>query len=93
MRLIAGWQMLPAPLRKLIVLVIGGTVVLIGIVMLLTPGPASLVIPAGLAILSLEFVWARHLLRHYKATADRVVRLFWRRTTKTAPPSPPPPET
>ena len=40
-----------------------GTVVLLGgIVMLVTPGPAFVLIPVGLAMLSLEFVWAERLL-------------------------------
>ena len=38
----------------------GGTVLLIGIVMLVAPGPAIIVIPIGLAILATEFAWARH---------------------------------
>ncbi len=86
MRLTANWRMLPAPLRKLIVLVIGGTVVLIGIAMVFTPGPSMLVIPAGLAILSIEFVWAQRLLARYKVTATRVVGVF-RRGNPTSDPS------
>lgn len=34
-----------------------------GIIMIVTPGPAVVVIPVGLAILALEFVWARHWLK------------------------------
>jgi len=49
--------------KKLIVLVIGGTILLLGIALLVLPGPAFLVIPAGLAILGLEFAWARRWLR------------------------------
>ena len=45
-----------------IVLVVGGTVVAIGVAMIVLPGPAFVVIPAGLAILATEFVWARRLL-------------------------------
>jgi len=48
--------------RRVAVLVIGTSVVLVGIALLVLPGPAFVVIPAGLAILSLEFVWARRLL-------------------------------
>jgi uncharacterized protein (TIGR02611 family) len=41
----------------------GGMVVtLAGIVMLVTPGPAFVLIPIGLAMLSMEFVWAERLL-------------------------------
>ncbi|MBM4334315.1 MAG: hypothetical protein FJ108_00185 [Deltaproteobacteria bacterium] len=46
----------------MIVLVVGGTVLLIGVAMIVLPGPAFVVIPAGLAILASEFVWARRLL-------------------------------
>jgi uncharacterized protein (TIGR02611 family) len=41
---------------------IGAVVTLAGVAMLVTPGPAFVVIPIGLAILSLEFVWAERLL-------------------------------
>ena len=50
-------------LRKAIVAVVGFTVVLIGLVMVVTPGPAIVVIPLGLAILATEFVWAQKLLK------------------------------
>ncbi|MBA2262241.1 MAG: PGPGW domain-containing protein [Solirubrobacterales bacterium] len=45
--------------------VIAGLVVLIaGLAMLVTPGPALVVIPIGLAMLSLQFAWAENLLEH-----------------------------
>ena len=50
-------------LRKAIVAVVGTTVVLLGVVMVVTPGPALVVIPLGLAILATEFVWAKRLLK------------------------------
>jgi len=52
--------------RRLILLVVGTTVLLMGVVMILTPGPAIVVIPAGLGILGLEFAWARRLLRRIR---------------------------
>ena len=45
--------------RKILIAVMGGTVLLIGVVMIVTPGPAIVVIPIGLAILATEFAWAR----------------------------------
>ena len=48
---------------RLIVIVVGGSVLLIGIAMMVLPGPATIMIPIGLAILATEFVWARRLLR------------------------------
>ncbi len=52
--------------RRISILVIGGTVVLLGIILIFIPGPALLVIPAGLLILSTEFLWAKRLLNHVK---------------------------
>ena len=49
--------------RRIVILVVGATVLLVGIVMIVTPGPGLIVIPLGLAILSIEFAWARHWLR------------------------------
>jgi len=52
---------------QLVTIVIGFTVLAMGIAMIVLPGPAIAVIPIGLAILSSEFVWARRLLRRTKA--------------------------
>lgn len=57
--------------RRVAVTVVGLTVVLIGLVLLVTPGPAFVVLPAGLAILSLEFAWARNLLRRVRSIIDK----------------------
>lgn len=52
--------------RRLVVLLVGSTVVAVGVIMLVTPGPAVVVIPLGLGILSTEFIWARRLLKRVK---------------------------
>jgi tellurite resistance protein TerC len=57
--------------RRVAVAIIGTTVLLIGIVLLVTPGPAFVVIPVGLAILATEFAWARHWLRIMRDSADK----------------------
>ena len=49
--------------KRLIVAVVGFTLLLIGIAMLVLPGPAFVVIPLALAILATEFIWARNLLK------------------------------
>jgi uncharacterized protein (TIGR02611 family) len=54
-------------LRRAVVAVIGFTVVLIGIAMVVLPGPAVVVIPLGLAILATEFLWAKRLLERARA--------------------------
>jgi uncharacterized protein (TIGR02611 family) len=52
--------------RRVVVAVIGFTVLVVGVCLLVLPGPAFIVIPAGLAILATEFVWARRWLRKAK---------------------------
>jgi len=52
--------------RRICIALVGGTVLLIGIVMIVLPAPAILVIPAGLAILAIEFVWARRWLLKFR---------------------------
>jgi uncharacterized protein (TIGR02611 family) len=59
--------------RRLVVLVIGVTVVAIGTAMIVLPGPAVVVIPLGLAILATEFVWARRLLENMKERGRQFV--------------------
>ena len=45
--------------KRIIVAVVGGTVLAAGLALVVLPGPAFLVIPAGLAILAIEFTWVR----------------------------------
>lgn len=79
MKRMARWQLVPAPVRKLIVAVVGGTVLLTGVVMIVAPGPATIVIPSGLAILSAEFVWARRLLSRCTSAAGKAGDLLRRK--------------
>jgi len=59
--------------RRVIVSVIGGTVLLIGVALLVLPGPAFIVIPIGLAILASEYAWARRWLKKARQIARGVV--------------------
>jgi uncharacterized protein (TIGR02611 family) len=52
---------------------VGGTVVAIGVAMIVLPGPAFVVIPAGLAILATEFVWARRMLVRVREYIENVI--------------------
>ena len=66
----------PPFVRRVIIGVIGGTILVIGLALVVLPGPAFIVIPIGLAILATEFVWARRWLRKarkmFKQAKDRV---------------------
>jgi len=59
--------------RRVVVLVIGGTVVLLGLVGMMLPiMPGFIFIPLGLAILATEFVWAKRWLRQVKQKSRQV---------------------
>ncbi len=62
--------------RRIVVGVVGTTVVLLGVAMLVLPGPALIVIPAGLAILALEFAWARRWLRIARERSQQALELI-----------------
>lgn len=53
---------LPPAARRVVVMILGSIVLLVGVAMIFLPGPAIIVIPAGLAILATEFRWAQNLL-------------------------------
>ena len=57
--------------RRIAIAVVGGTVLLIGLALVVLPGPAFVVIPVGLAILSLEFAWARNWLQKMRRSISQ----------------------
>lgn len=59
--------------KRLLILLVGIPVVAVGIALIPLPGPGLLVVAAGLAILSLEFEWARRWLDHTKDRLEQVV--------------------
>ncbi len=60
------------PARKVGVALVGGIVLAAGIAMIVLPGPAFVVIPIGLTILSSEFEWPKRMLRKVRERARRV---------------------
>ena len=52
--------------KRLVVLVVGATVLLLGLVLLFLPGPGLITIVLGLSILASECVWARQILKHFR---------------------------
>ena len=53
-------------IKKAARITIGILLLLIGLIMVVTPGPALVVVPAGLAVLSSDFAWARLALMKLK---------------------------
>lgn len=58
--------------RRVLKIVIGFTLLGVGIVMIVTPGPGWLTIFLGLGLLAAEFVWARRLLNRMKEQGLRL---------------------
>jgi len=76
--------------RRIVVGVIGGTILLIGIAMVVLPGPAIIVVPLGLGVLGLEFAFARLWLRKLRATATDMVNRVRGRPRQPPADAPPP---
>jgi uncharacterized protein (TIGR02611 family) len=53
--------------KRVIIGVVGFTVLAIGLVMIVLPGPAFIVIPVALGILATEFVWAKKLIQKIRS--------------------------
>lgn len=53
-------------IKRIIISIIGFTILFIGIMLLVLPGPAFIVIPIGLAVLATEFAWAKKILDKVK---------------------------
>jgi len=58
--------------KRVIKIVIGITIVLLGCAMLILPGPGIVTIVLGLAILGTEFVWAKKLMNRLKREANDI---------------------
>ena len=54
------------PAKKAIITVVGVCITCLGLVLIILPGPASLLIPIGLGILALEYPIARKWLRKFQ---------------------------
>ena len=67
--------------RKVVYSVIGLTVLLLGVVMVVLPGPAIIFIPLGLAILASEYAWARRIIRRGRVFVEKAkrTRSWWRK--------------
>jgi len=58
--------------KRVLRILFGFTLLGIGIVMIVTPGPGWLTILLALGVLAAEFVWARRLLDHLKEQGTRL---------------------
>jgi uncharacterized protein (TIGR02611 family) len=77
--------------KRIAIGIVGGSVLVVGVLMIVLPGPAFVVIPVGLGILSLEFAWARIWLKKARMKAENMARSFHNRNGTGRNPGDPPP--
>jgi len=65
--------------RRVVVAIVGGVLLLVGIALLVLPGPGVVVILAGIAVLSLEFEWAERLVTRIRAVIASVTSRWKKR--------------
>lgn len=73
-------------LRRVLVLVVGCTVIAAGVVMLVTPGPGGVTIWGGLLLLATEFAWARWALKVAQERLQRLLAAAQNSTTRKPSP-------
>lgn len=67
-------EVLPHPIRWLTIMIIGFLLVIVGLIFMVLPGPGLPFVFAGLAILSLEFVWAREAVTQGEQWLEKIVK-------------------
>ncbi len=60
--------------RRIVLTLVGFTVLAVGVAMIVLPGPAFVVIPVGLGILGLEYAWARSWLKKVREKGEALAR-------------------
>ena len=73
-------SVLPHPVRWVLTMVIGFALLILGLIMMVTPGPGLLFIFLGLSILALEIEWARELNKQGMQGLQKIVaglKEFW----------------
>lgn len=83
------WRRLPHPVRWAGVATVGTTLIVVGAILLVLPGPGLVLIALGVAVLATEFAWAERVLHRMKSTgsaaADSAKRMIAKR--RTPPPT------
>jgi uncharacterized protein (TIGR02611 family) len=64
---------LPHPIRWVLIMLIGFALLILGLIMMVTPGPGLLFIFLGLSVLAIEIKWARELNQQGMQGLERIV--------------------
>ena len=69
-----SWKHLPHQIRWVVVATIGGTLLGLGVIFLVIPGPGLPLVVAGLTVLASEFAWAQYMLGKLKEKSQEVAQ-------------------
>jgi len=69
---------------KFVRIILGFSVLALGLIMVVLPGPAIIVIPIGLAILATQYAWARRYLKKFKDSGEKLGSIFFRKKQKSS---------
>jgi uncharacterized protein (TIGR02611 family) len=83
-RYIDSWASFPAPIRRILAASVGLVTLVVGVILLVLPGPGLVVMLLGLAILATEFAWAKRSMHHVKHHGNRVARGITRKKKPNA---------
>ena len=79
-------------MKKFFIALIGGTMLLVGVALLVLPGPGLPIVAAGLAILATQFLWAKRAMRRARGAVAKARRTpsikAWLRRWRTRPGKP-----
>ena len=70
--------------KRFLKILFGFTLLVLGVVMLITPGPGWLVIVLALGVLAAEFVWAQRLLNRLKHHGERLRKTVFHSADRAA---------
>jgi len=74
-----AWRRLPHPIRWVVVATVGATLIALGLVFMVLPGPGIPLIIAGFVILASEFAWAEVVVQRMRRDGDRLAKSFMER--------------
>lgn len=75
-RFIAVWRHLPHPVRWVVVATVGATLIALGLLFMVLPGPGIPLVIAGFVILASEFAWAEVVVQRMRKQSDRLAASF-----------------
>lgn len=72
----SAWRHLPHPIRWVVVATVGATLIVLGLLFMVLPGPGIPLIIAGFVILATEFAWAEVVVQRMRKEGDRLAQSF-----------------